>query len=75
MPKVIGLKHTYIGKTIRKWLIDADMNQQDLAKAVNMSPQLLGYKIKNNAFDYKDLLDIFAALGLPDEEILKVMKK
>lgn len=75
MPKVIGLKHTYIGKTIRKWLIDADMNQQELAEAIDMSPQLLGYKIKNNSFDYKNLLDIFSALNLPDEEIVKAMRK
>lgn len=40
-----------------------------------MSPQLLNYKIKNNAFDYGDLLDIFSALQLPDEEILSAMKK
>lgn len=75
MPRIKELKKNYIGKTIKKWLIDVDMNQQDLAKAVDMSPQLLGYKIRNNAFDYGDLLDIFSALGLPDEEILKVMKK
>lgn len=75
MPRIKELKKNYIGKTIKKWLIDVDMNQQDLAKAVDMSPQLLGYKIRNNAFDYGDLLDIFAALGLPDEEILKAMKK
>lgn len=75
MPRIKELKKNYIGKTIKKWLIDVDMNQQDLAKAVDMSPQLLGYKIRNNAFDYGDLLDIFSALGLPDEEILKAMKK
>ena len=75
MPKVIGLKHNYIGKTIKKWLIDADMNQQELAEAIDMSPQLLGYKIKNNSFDYKNLLDIFSALNLPDEEIVKAMRK
>lgn len=75
MPKVIGLKHNYIGKTIKKWLIDADMNQQELAEAIHMSPQLLGYKIKNNSFDYKNLLDIFSALNLPDEEIVKAMRK
>lgn len=75
MPRIKELKKNYIGKTIKKWLIDVDMNQQDLAKAIDMSPQLLGYKIRNNAFDYGDLLDIFSALGLPDEEILKAMKK
>lgn len=75
MPRIKELKKNYIGKTIKKWLIDADMNQQDLARAIDMSPQLLGYKLKNNAFDYGNLLDIFSALGLPDDEILKAMKK
>ena len=75
MPAIRELKRNYIGKTIKKWLIDADMNQADLANAIDMSPQLLGYKIKNNAFGYGDLLDIFSALELPDEEIVKVMRK
>lgn len=75
MPRVKELKSNYIGKTVRKWLIDADMNQQDLANEIGMSPQLLGYKIKNNAFGYGDLLDIFEALKLPDEEIIRAMKK
>lgn len=75
MPRIKELKRNYIGKTIRKWLVDADMTQQDLANAIDMSPQLLGYKIKNNAFAYGDLLDIFSALDLPDEEILGAMKK
>lgn len=75
MPKVTGLKRNYIGKTIKKWMIDAEMSQQDLAKEINMSPQLLGYKIKNNSFDYGNLIDIICALNVPDEKILKVMKK
>lgn len=75
MPKIKELKKNYIGKLVRKWLIDADMNQSDLAEAIDMSPQLLGYKIKNNQFDYGNLLDIFSALHLPDEEIVKAMKK
>lgn len=75
MPKVNVLKHKYIGKTVRKWLIDADMTQQDLALAIGISPQLLGYKISHNSFAYADLLDIFDALELPDEEIIRAMRK
>lgn len=75
MPRIKELKRNYIGKTIKKWLIDADLSQQQLAGMIDMSPQLLGYKIKNNAFGYGDLLDIFSALELPDEEIVKVMRK
>lgn len=75
MPRVTGLKHKYIGKTIRKWLIDADMNQSDLAEKLGVNRQKISYKIQNNAITYEDLLNIIEALGVPDEEILAVMKK
>lgn len=75
MPRIKELKRNYIGKTIKKWLVDADMNKKDLAEAIGMSKQLIGYKFKNNAFDYGDLLDIIEALEVPDDEILKAMKK
>ena len=51
------------------------MTQQDLALAIGISPQLLGYKISHNSFAYADLLDIFDALELPDEEIIRAMRK
>ena len=75
MPRVTGLKHKYIGKTIRKWLIDADMNQSDLAEKLGVNRQKISYKIQNNAITYEDLLNIIEALGVSDEEILAVMKK
>ena len=75
MPRIKELKRNYIGKTVRKWLIDADMTQQDLANAIGISPQLLGYKINNNAFAYGDLIDVIEALDVPDDEIVKAMRK
>lgn len=75
MPRVTGLKHKYIGKTIMKWLIDADMKQSDLADKIGVSRQLVHYKIKNNAIDYKDLLDIIEACNVPDEEIVRALRK
>jgi len=75
MPRITELKSNYIGKTVKKWMIDADMSQTELAQKIDMSPQLLGYKIKNNSFDYGNLIDIICALNVPDEKILKVMKK
>lgn len=76
MPRIKELKKNYISDTIEKWMIDAHMKQKkDLAEAIGMSPQLIGYKFKNNAFDYGDLLDIIEALEVPDDEILKAMKK
>lgn len=75
MPRIKELKRNYIGKTIKKWMIDADMSQQELARRIDMSPQLLGYKIKNNSFDYGNLIDIISALEVPDEMVLKAMRK
>lgn len=75
MPRIKALKQNYIGKVIKKWLIDADMNQSDLADKIGTSRQRLSYMIKNNAVDYKDLLDIIEACNVPDEEILKAMRK
>lgn len=75
MARVAGLKHNYIGKTIKKWLIDADMNQSDLAEKMGVPRQKVSYKIRNNAIDYKDLLDIIEACDVPDEEIVRALRK
>jgi transcriptional regulator with XRE-family HTH domain len=75
MARVAGLKHNYIGKTIKKWLIDADMNQSDLADAMGIPRQMMSYKIRNNSIDYKDLLDIIEACDVPDEEIVRALRK
>ena len=75
MPRVKELKRNYIGKTVKKWLVDADMSQQDLANAIGISRQLLRYKLNNNAFAYGDLLDVIEALDVPDDEIIKAMRK
>lgn len=75
MPRLKELKHNYIGKTVKKWLVDADMNQQQLAEAIGMTPQNLGHKINTNRFYFKDMVDIIDALNVPDDEVLKAMKK
>lgn len=75
MARVTGLKHNYIGKTIKKWLIDADMNQSDLAEAMGVDRQKVSYMIRNNAVGYKDLLDIIEACDVPDEEIVRALRK
>lgn len=75
MPRIKELKSNYIGKTIKKWLIDADMNQSDLAYCMGISKQKLSYMIRNNAITYKDMLDIIEACKVPDEEILKAMRR
>lgn len=75
MPRIKELKPNYIGKTVKKWLIDADMNQSDLAERMGIPRQKVSYKIRNNAIDYSDLLDIIEACNVPDEEILKAMRR
>lgn len=75
MPRIKELKSNYISKTIKKWLIDADMNQQELAEAIAISPQSMSYKIKNNAFSIAELMDIIEALDVSGEEIVKALKK
>lgn len=75
MPRIKTLKTNYIGKVIKKWLIDADMNQSDLAEKMGIPRQKVSYKLRNNAIDYSDLLDIIEACNVPDEEILKAMRR
>lgn len=75
MPRIKELKSNYIGKTIKKWLIDADMNQSDLAYCMGISRQKLSYMIRNNSITYKDMLDIIAVCNVSDEEILKAMRR
>ena len=48
---------------IRKALVSSGMSQQNYS-----------WKVKNNSFSYLDLIRLFDALKLPDEEILGRMK-
>ena len=75
MPRIRELKSNYIGKIIKKWLIDADMNQSDLAEEIGVSRQKLSYMIKNNSISYGDLLLIIEACNVSDEEVLRVMRR
>lgn len=75
MPKIRELKRNYIGKTVKKWLIDADMSQQQLAEKIGMTPQNLNHKIKTNTFYIHDMVEIIWALNVPDDEVLKTMRK
>lgn len=78
MPRVAELKHQYmkndIGKFINGYRVFRNMTQGELADMVDMSQQNLSRKIRNNSFTYVDLIRIFKALKLSDEDILKVMK-
>lgn len=78
MPKVTALKPEYmasnIGKTIEDWMNRREVKQSDLAEELGISQPAFSYKIKKNAFTYKDMILIIRFLDPPDMEILRVMK-
>lgn len=78
MPKVKELKHQYmsrdIGRIINGYRVFRNMTQAELASMCGMSQQSLSRKMLSNSFSYIDLLRIFKALKLSDEEILRLMK-
>lgn len=78
MPKVIINKLQYkthnIGSWVVMWLHREKRTMKDLAGELGISQQGVSFKIKTNSFSYGDLLVIFDYLGVPDEEILQVMK-
>jgi len=78
MPRVKELKYRYMFQDIGM-IIDGHrrrkgMKQCELADDAGMSQQLYSYKVKHNAFDYVDLIRLFNALELTDEEIVRLMK-
>ena len=76
MPAIRELKSNYIIGWIKKWMSDAGMEeQQQLADAIGISPQLISHKFRKNAFSIKELIDIIDVLDVPDEEIVKAMRK
>lgn len=78
MPKVKELKAQYkeneIGRIMEKHRAYRDMSQDELAEQIGMTQQNYSHKARKNKFNYIDLLRLFKALELSDEEILRVMK-
>lgn len=78
MPKVIinKLDHKIhsIGPWVVMWLRREHKTMKDLAEELGISQQGVSFKIKTNTFSYGDMLVIFDYLGVPDNEILQVMK-
>lgn len=78
MPRILANKKKYKFFYLGSWVIAqlhmAHKTQQGLADELGITRQALHYKIKNNAFDYKDLLTIIEFLDVPDEEIIHLMK-
>jgi len=75
MPRVKALKHKYVGKVVKHWMIDADVTANELASALGISRQNFYYKIQNNSFTYEDLLTVIEVCELSDEEIVRAMRR
>ena len=78
MPRIAELKPQYmaqdIGSNIVGLMFRKGMSQTELAKELGITQGGLHYKLFNNSFSYKDLIVIFQALDLTDEEIVRLMK-
>ena len=78
MPRVTAMKPQYmvqdIGMTIEGYRRRKGMTQAELAEEAGITQQNLSYKIMNNSFRYEDLIKLFKALDLQDEQILRLMK-
>ena len=78
MPRVRELRPKYmsaqIGREIDSKRVFQRMTQEELAERIGTTQQNLSYKIRNNKFNYEDLIRIFAALELTNEEIIRWMK-
>lgn len=49
------------------------LSQRQLAEEMNVSQQLLSYKLKNQSFTFKDFLGLVKALKPDTEEILRLV--
>ena len=78
MPRIVELKPQHmvcdIGMTIEGFRKRKGLKQSELAELSGIPQQNLSYKILNNSFKYEDLIKIFKALELTDEQILRLMK-
>ena len=78
MPKVCINKQQYKEDSIGSWIVSMlykkKLTRKALSKELCMTPHGLNWKLRNNSFDYSDLLTIFEFLGATDEEVLFVMK-
>lgn len=78
MPRIRAKKREYAVKDFRMWLKSEmavkEIRQNDMAKWLSLSQPTVSYKIKNSAFDLKELLIIFEKLDTPGEKIGQLLK-
>ena len=78
MPRIRELKTNYmltdIGSTLDTFRKVKHLKQKDLAEMCGISQQNLSNKFTHNSFKYEDLIKIFHALELTDDQIVRLMK-
>jgi hypothetical protein len=78
MPKSCINKKQYKEESIGGWIVSQlfkkKLKRKDLAAELLITIHGLNWKLRNNSFDYADLLTIFDFLGSSDEEVVYVMR-
>lgn len=78
MPRVKALKSEYMKTDARKLfkgkMAENDITQKKLADIVGISPPAFCIRFKLFDFEFEQLVKMIPAVGLSDEEILKLMK-
>ena len=78
MPRVKALKSEYMKTDARKLfkgkMEENDITQKKLADIVGISPPAFCIRFKSFDFEFEQLVKMIPAVGLSDEEILKLMK-
>ncbi len=79
MPRVDPLRVQYMKTDARKLVKEKlggnEMTQKKLAAVVGLSPPAFSIRLKKFDFGFEHLVNMFDALGLSDEEIVKLMKR
>ena len=78
MPRSCINKLQYKQESIGGWVVSQlfkkKLKKSALAEALDITRGGLLWKLRNNSFDYPDLLVIFDFLGSTEEEIVQVMR-
>lgn len=78
MPKSCINKKQYKEESIGGWIVSQlfkkKLKRKDLADELLITIHGLNWKLRNNSFDYADLLTVFDFLKSSDEEVIYVMR-
>ena len=78
MPRACVNFKAYKIESIGSWIVGQlfkkRLKKTALAEALDITRQGLDWKLRNNSFDYADLITIFDFLRSTNEEIIQVMR-